>query len=63
MEGQINFSDGETELVDEIFETEEDAQAEYETWLENWGTGRDVLRAAGEEYSDADIENCDIWEE
>ena len=31
---QINFSDGESMLVDDVFETEEDANAEYEVWLE-----------------------------
>lgn len=60
---RINFSDGTNELVDDIFETEEDAQAEYESWLENWGAGREALELAGEDYVDADIEGCDIWEE
>ena len=27
---QINFSDGSSELVDEVFDTQEDAEAEYE---------------------------------
>ena len=31
---QINFSDGESMLIDDVFETEEDANAEYEVWLE-----------------------------
>ena len=60
---RINFSDGKEEFVDDVFETEEDAMAEYESWLESWGEGRDVLELAGEDYSDADIEDCDIWEE
>lgn len=60
---RINFDDGSSELIDDLFETEEDAQDEYESWLENYGAGRDVLELAGEDYSDADIIDCDIWEE
>ncbi len=60
---RINFDDGSDELVDDVFESEEDALAEYDSWLENWGAGRETLQLAGEEYSDADIEDCDIWEE
>lgn len=58
----INFTDGTSEEVDEIFETEEDALAEYDVWLENWGAGRDVLKLAGEDYIEADIVDCDIDE-
>ena len=60
---RINFNDGSDELVDDVFESEEDAMAEYDSWLENWVAGREVLQLAGEDYSDADIEDCDIWEE
>lgn len=60
---RINFDDGSDELVDDVFESEEDALAEYDSWLENWGAGRETLQLAGEDYSDADIEDCDIWEE
>ncbi len=60
---QINFSDGESELIDEIFDTEEDAQEVYEVWLDGWNPGKETLRLAGEDYVDADIEGCDIWEE
>ncbi len=60
---RINFDDGSDELVDDVFESKEDALAEYDSWLENWGAGRETLQLAGKEYSDADIENCDIWEE
>lgn len=35
---RINFSDGSSELVDEVFDTEEDAQDEFDSWLENWGS-------------------------
>lgn len=60
---QIYFSDGSSELLDDVFDTEEDAQDEYESWLENWGAGKETLMLAGEDYDDSDIEDCDIWEE
>ena len=60
---QINFSDGESMLIDDVFETEEDANAEYEVWLENWDAGKETLKLAGETYVEADIEDCDIFEE
>lgn len=60
---RINFSDGSSELVDEIFDSEEDAIDEYESWLENFGAGQEVLELAEEEYDDLDIVDCDIWEE
>lgn len=50
-------------MVDEDFETEQDAQDEYESWQENWNAGRETLMIAGEDYVDADIEDCYIWEE
>lgn len=58
----IHFSDGHSEEVDEIFETEQDALNEYQEWLDSWLAGAEVLELAGEPYSDADIEDCDIEE-
>lgn len=60
---RINFSDGSSELVDEIFDTELDAEAEYEEWLDSWEAGKETLMLAGEDYIDASIDDCDIWEE
>ncbi len=60
---RINFYDGTSEEVDEVFDSEEEAQKEYESWLDNWGAGRETLELAGEDYIEADIEDCDIWEE
>ncbi len=60
---KINFSDGSSELVDENFKTEQDAQNEYESWLDSWNAGKETLMLAGESYSDASIEDCDIWKE
>ncbi len=60
---RINFDDGSDELVDDVFESEEEALAEYDSWLDGWSAGRETLKLAGEEYSEASIEDCDIWEE
>ncbi len=60
---KINFDDGTDELLDDIFDTEEDAEAEYESWLDNWSAGRTTLMLAGEDYIEANIEDCDIWQE
>ena len=59
----INFSDGSSELVDEDFRTRREAEAEYQEWLDNWEVGKETLMLAGEDYSDADIVDCDIWKE
>lgn len=58
----IYFSDGTSEEVDEVFETEEDAMEEYDSWLANWGMGKETLQLAGEDYDDSDIEGYDIEE-
>lgn len=60
---KILFSDGSSELVDDVFDTEEDAKDEFDSWVENWGAGRDTLKLAGEDYVEADIEDYEIFEE
>lgn len=60
---RVNFSDGTDELVDDVFNTEAEAMDEFNEWLDSWAAGRETLMLAGEDYSDADIEDCDIWEE
>lgn len=60
---RILFDDGSDELVDEIFATEEEAEAEYDSWLDSWSVGTETLMLAGEDYVDADITDCDIWQE
>ncbi len=60
---EIYFSDGTSELVDEDFETEQDAKDEYYSWLDSWRAGRETLMLAGRDYIEADIEGCKIWEE
>ena len=60
---KIFFSDGSDVIVDDDFETEQDAKDDYRAWLDNWDTGKETLMLAGEDYVDADIEDCIIWEE
>lgn len=63
---KIYFDDGEVEEVDEDFETEEDAEKEYEDWLENYQTGCDVLMLSDpfdEDNCTGKICDYEIWEE
>jgi hypothetical protein len=60
---KVNFSDGSEELEDEVFESREDAEDEWQGWLDGWGSGRETLKLAGESYSEKDLVNCEIWEE
>ena len=59
----IHFSDGSSEEIDEVFETEKDAQNEFSLWLDSWEVGKETLKLAGEDYVDADIEGYDIDED
>ena len=59
----IHFSDGSSEEVDEVFETEQDALNEYDSWLDSWESGKETLKLAGEDYVDADIDGYDIDED
>ena len=56
----IYFTDGSSETVNEIFNTKRDALDEYDTWLENWGAGRDTLQLAGRGFVEADIDGYNI---
>ncbi len=60
---KINFSDGSSELVDEDFETEQEARYEFDSWLDSWSAGKKTLMLAGEDYVDADIVDFEIWKE
>lgn len=60
---KVYFSDETEELVDDVFDSEEAAMEERDSWIENWGTGRSVLEEAGEDFCDADIDYIAIWEE
>lgn len=60
---KILFSDGSSELVDEDFETEQEARNEFDSWLDSWSAGKETLMLAGEDYADADIVDFEIWKE
>lgn len=40
---KIRFSDGSSELVDEDFETEQEARYEFDSWLDSWSAGKKTL--------------------
>lgn len=60
---KIRFSDGSSELVDEDFETEQEARNEFDSWLDSWSAGKKTLMLVGEDYVDADIVDFEIWKE
>ncbi len=60
---KIFFDDGSDEVLDEVFETEQDAENEYDVWLDSWRTGRNTLKLAGEDYDDSEIEDYEVFEE
>lgn len=61
---KIIFSDGSEEIVDEGFDTREDAEAEYESWLENYKAGYYAENDDDDdEYYGNEIEDCEIWED
>lgn len=60
---EIYLSDGTTRIDNNDFDTEDEARNEYQCWLENWEEGREVLKLSGREYSDAEIEDYEVWEE
>lgn len=60
---KIIFDNGDSELLDDLFDTEQDAVDEYNSWCDNWAAGRETLQLAGEDYVDAEIETAEIWEE
>lgn len=60
---KIEFTDGTSELDDEIYETEEEAIDARDEWFEGWSAGADSLELAGEEFDSREIEDIDIYEE
>ncbi len=59
---KIIFSDGTSTYDDEIFETYEDAENEYDVWLDSYSAGAETLELAGEEFDDSEIVDYDIIE-
>lgn len=60
---KIIFDDGTEEIVDEDFETEEAAKDEFQEWLDSWSAGAESLSNDDEWGSDANLQDCEIWEE
>lgn len=59
----FNFDDGSSEdLLDEVFDTYEEAEEAAEIAASNYSQGNDYLEEAGESYSDAEIVDWDIEE-
>ncbi len=60
----FNFSDGSTEdILDEVFDTEEEAEDAARQGASDYSQGRDYLEEAGEEYCEAEIIDWDVVEE
>ena len=61
---EIYFSDGSVEQVDEWFDSEAEAYEEYESWLENFSVGEEILRELDDEdYTSATITGYNIYED
>ena len=60
---RINFTDGSSEEVDDVFATKQEAKAEVQSWYDSWNAGRSTLELAGEDSYDADILDYDIWKD
>ena len=58
----IYFSDGASEEIDEIFETEQEALDVYDSWLDSWGEGTETLQLAGRDAISAEIDGYNIEE-
>ena len=59
-----NFSDGTTEdLLEEIFESEDEAEEASREGASDYYAGGEVLKEAGESYCEAEIIDWDIVEE
>ena len=59
-----NFDDGSSEdILDEVLETEEEAEAAAREGVSDYSAGRDVLIEAREEYCEQEIVDWDIVEE
>lgn len=60
----FNFSDGSSsdDLLDEVFETVDDAEEEAQQAASDYSQGRDYLIEAGEDYCEEDIDDWDIVE-
>lgn len=61
---EISFLDGHDDYyLEDVFDTEEEAQEAAEYELQNWSAGADVLDLMGESYVDPSLISYDIEEE
>lgn len=60
---RIDFTDGTSELDDEIYETEDEAIDSRNDWYEGWKSGAETLELAGEDFDSRKIEDIEIFEE
>ena len=59
-----NFSDGTSEdLLQQVFDTEEEAETAAQIGAEAYDSGNDVLKLAGESYSESRLIDWDIVED
>lgn len=59
-----NFDDGTSEdLLNELFDTEEEARIAAEEGINNYDTGVETLQLGGHDYPEANIIDYDIQEE
>lgn len=60
----FNFDDGTSEdLLDELFDTEEEARFAAEEGMGNYDTGVETLQLGGHDYPEANIIDYEIQEE
>lgn len=62
----INFSDGDTEELDDLFDSYEDAEREALEYISNWHAGGEVLELSNPgdyPYEPDDAPDYDIFEE
>ena len=60
---RIDFDDGSDETLDEVFSSEEEAEAAAQQWASDYSQGGDYLKEAGEEYCKQEVIGWDIYEE
>ena len=53
---KYTYPDGETEIEDEVYDTEQQAESAAEDGVLGFATGADILEDMGEDYSDGSLE-------
>lgn len=60
---KINFNNRKSILLNDVFETEEDAKAELDFWLDSWDVSKEKSMMAGKSFYYADIKDYEIFKE